>query len=86
MPPPPGTVATSHLPLNLSPAVPDTTPSIQPGQPRVANCDFTKPVFHGSVKFCSLAVRPAWLIFVVKSNALLTAGFLSTISCWFLSK
>jgi len=63
LPPPPGTAATSHRPFCSSPALPLTTPSIQDGQPRVANCAFLKPVFHSSVKLRSLAVRPSWLSF-----------------------
>src|ERR1700754_2159479 len=78
LPPPPGTAATSHLPLPSSPALPLTTPSIHDGQPTVANEPFWVPAAHSSVKLRSLAVRPDRLIFAVKSNAVFTAGFLST--------
>src|SRR5690606_23207033 len=74
LPEPPGTAATSQLPLFSSPAAPEITPSIHDGQPMVAKSPPLMALFHGGLNACSLAVRPSWLNFCTQSKAVLTAG------------
>ncbi len=78
LPPSPGTRAMSHLPLASGPALPSITPVIQAGQAMVANLDCLKAETHSSDQEPYLPERPALMMFMVMSQACLTAGLLST--------
>src|SRR3954464_3608518 len=75
LPPPPGTPATSHLPLCPSPPNCLMRPSIQAGHGAVAKAFFFSAWLHGSDRNCTPFARPACDIFTVSSQAAFTAGF-----------
>src|SRR5689334_2704257 len=75
LPPPPGTDATSHLPLLAGPELSDTMPSIQDGQKVAAKVPCLKPPDHSGDQVDALAEMSA--IEVAVSQAFFTAGLVS---------
>src|SRR4051794_35017023 len=59
LPPLPGIVVTSHLPLPASPAFWEMTPVIQAGQGTVANAAFLNAATQPSAQRVCLSVRPS---------------------------
>lgn len=80
LPPPPGTLVTSHFPASPVPPASWICVSIQAGQVIVAKLPCLIATFHGCVKVVTFAVRPAAPIPPARSNACLTAGLRSAMN------
>src|SRR2546423_2489332 len=77
LPPLPGIVATSHLPLPPSPARSEMTPVIQAGHGTVANAEFLYAASQSGDHRASFAVSPSAASWRPKSHAFFTTGLVS---------